>query len=139
LRRLLAGAAALAAVLTVAPGTASAAPSKGNGAEEILLSCGGATVRIITNSGASAWEVDAAREPTGVRYFATSIEARFYQGQLATEPTGVDPVFAFAKEWGNRTGHGGSIACTFTETMTDETGTFTGFFDVTATARDEGN
>ena len=38
MRRLLSGAAALTAVLTVTPGTASAAPTKGNSAEQILLS-----------------------------------------------------------------------------------------------------
>jgi hypothetical protein len=139
MKKTLAAAALAAALLASVPSTAWAAPLKGNNTQEFLLQCAGDTVRVITTSGAPAWEVDAQRELTGVKYFITSIDARFYGGDLATEPTGVDPVFAFAKEWGNRTGHEGLVACTFSEAFTEEGQTFTGFFDITATRQDKGN
>jgi hypothetical protein len=139
MRRNLAVVACAGALLAASQGVASAAPLNGHNTEDLVVECAGDTVRIITNPGASGWEVDAERELTGVRYFITSADARFYEGELTTEPTGVDPVFAFAKEWGNRTGHEGTVSCTDSETFTEDGQTFTGFFDFTATRQEKGN
>jgi hypothetical protein len=104
-------------------------------------SCEDNTVRVVIkpDGGASGWDVDAQRELTGVRYFASSLDARFYFGELDTEPTDVDPVFTVAKEWGNRTGHEGTVVCSASETFIGETQVFTGFFDLTVTQQDKGN
>jgi hypothetical protein len=79
------------------------------------------------------------QELTGVRYFSTAIDARFYLGELTEEPIDVDPVFTTAKEWGNRTGHEATVSCSTTETFTTVDQTLTGFFDLTATQQDKGN
>jgi hypothetical protein len=142
MKKLLAGAACVAAALTGVQGAGWAAPINGHNTEDLVVQCADdtVTVRIIKpDSGASGWEVDAQRELTGVRYFNTSIDARFYLGELTTEPTDVDPVFASATEWGNRTGHEGTVRCSATETFIEEGQIFTGFFDLTATRQDKGN
>jgi hypothetical protein len=51
----------------------------------------------------------------------------------------VAPLFTSAKEWGNRIGHEGAVVCSATETFAVDGQTFTGFFDLTATARDQGH
>ena len=138
MKQLLAGAACVAAVTGV-PGIGWAVPTN---TETLVFACADATVRVIIkpDGGASGWDVDAQRELTGVRYFSTALEGRFYLGALMTEPTDVDPVFTTAKEWGNRTGHEGTVSCSATETFSTEDGqTLTGFFDFTATQQDKRN
>jgi hypothetical protein len=88
---------------------------------------------------ASGWDVDAQQELTGVRYFSTALDGRFYLGAPTTEPIDVDPVFTTTKEWGNRTGHEATVSCSTTETFTTVDQTLTGFFDLTATQQDKGN
>jgi hypothetical protein len=110
--------------------------------EILVFECADATVRVILkpDSGASGWDVDAQRELTGVRYFSTALDGRFYLGALTAEPTDVDPIFTTATEWGNRTGHEATVSCSATETLsTDDGQTLTGFFDFTATRQDKGN
>ena len=141
MKQLLAGAACVAAVTGV-PGIGWAVPTNGQNTETLVFACADATVRVIIkpDGGASGWDVDAQRELTGVRYFSTALEGRFYLGALTTEPTDVDPVFTTAKEWGNRTGHEGTVSCSATETFSTEDGqTLTGFFDSTATQQDKRN
>jgi hypothetical protein len=53
---------------------------------------------------------------------STALDGRFYLGALTTEPTDVAPVFTTAKEWGNRTGHEGTVSCSATETFATEDG-----------------
>jgi hypothetical protein len=143
MKRLLAGAACVAAILIgVVPGTGWAAPINGHNTETLVFHCADNTVRveIKPDSGASGWDVDAQQELTGVRYFLTSLAGRFYPGELTTEPTDVDPVFTTATEWGNRTGHEETVSCSGAETFTTEDGqVLTGFFDVTLTQQDKGN
>jgi hypothetical protein len=141
-KKLLTGAACVAAALTGVQGTAGAAPTNGPNTETLVFECADATVRVIIkpDSNASGWDVDVQRELTGIRYFSTALDGRFYLGELTTEPTDVDPVFTSAKEWGNRTGHEGTVSCSATETFSTEEGlTLTGFFDFTATQQDKGN
>ena len=126
----------------IAATSASAAPTKGQNTETLVFECADATVRVILkpDNGASGWDVDAQRELTGVRYFSTALDGRFYLGDLTTEPTDVDPLFTTAKEWGNRTGHEDTVSCSAKETFATEDGqTLTGFFDFTATQQDKGN
>jgi hypothetical protein len=142
MKRLLAGAACVAAALTGLAGTGWAAPTHGQNTETLVLECADATVRVIIkpDSGASGWDVDAQQELTGVRYFSTALDGRFYLGAPTTEPIDVDPVFTTTKEWGNRTGHQGTVSCSATEMFSTEDGqTLTGFFDFTATQQDKGN
>lgn len=140
LRRLIILLAVVASGL-IAATSASAAPTKGQNTETLVFECADATVRVILkpDNGASGWDVDAQRELTGVRYFSTALDGRFYLGALTTEPTD-DPVFTTAKEWGNRTGHEDTVSCSAKETFATEDGqTLTGFFDFTATQQDKGN
>ncbi len=122
--------------------TGWAAPSNGHNTETLVFQCADdtVTVRIIKpDSGASGWDVDIQGQLTGVRYFVTSLNGRFYLGELTTEPTDVDPLFTTAKDWGNRTGHEETIQCVATETFGEGTQVFTGFFDLTATQQEKGN
>jgi hypothetical protein len=142
MKKLLASAACVAAMLSGVPGTGWAAPTNGHNTETLVFECADATVRVIIkpDSGASGWDVDTERELTGVRYFSTALDGRFYLGALTTEPTDVDPVFTSAKEWGNRTGHEATVSCSAAEMFATEDGqTLTGFFDFTATQQDKGN
>jgi hypothetical protein len=141
MKKLLASAACVTALLTGLAGTGWAAPINGHNTETLVLECADDTVRVVIkpDGGASGWDVDAQQELTGVRYFASSLDARFYFGVLTTEPTDVEPVFAVAKEWGKRTGHEGTVSCSATETFTADTQVFTGFFDLTVTQQDKGN
>jgi hypothetical protein len=142
MKKLLAGAACVAAAMTGVPVVGWAAPTNGQNTETLVFECADATVRVIIkpDGSASGWDVDAERELTGVRYFSTALDGRFYLGALTTEPTDVEPVFTTAKEWGNRTGHEGTVSCSATETFAIEDGqTLTGFFDFTATQQHKGN
>jgi hypothetical protein len=129
------------AVLLMTCGTAWAAPTNGHNTETLVVQCEDDAVRVIIkpDGGASGWDVDAQRELTGVRYFFEALAGRFYLGELTTEPTNVDPIFTIAKEWGNRTGHQGSVSCSATETFTADGQVLTGFFDLTVTQQDKGN
>jgi hypothetical protein len=141
-KKLLAGAACVAAALTGVQGIGWAAPTNGQNTETLVFECADATVRVIIkpDSGANGWDVDTERELTGVRYFSTALDGRFYLGALTTEPTDVDPVFTTTKEWGNRTGHEATVSCSASETFSTGDGqTLTGFFDFTATQQDKGN
>ena len=142
MRKLLAGAACVAAAVTCAPAIGWAAPTNGQNTETLVFECADATVRVIIkpDGGASGWDVDAQNVLTGTRYFSTALHGRFYLGALPSEPTDVDPVFTTAKEWGNRNGHEGTVSCSATETFTIEDGqTLTGFFDFTATQQNKAN
>jgi hypothetical protein len=139
--RLLVGAACVAAALMGMQSMGWAAPINGHNTETLVVQCEDDTVRVIIkpDGGASGWDVDAQRELTGVRYFSTALAGRFYLGELTTEPTDVDPIFAIAQEWGNRTGHEGSVSCSASETFTADGQVLTGFFDLTVTQQDKGN
>ena len=139
--RLLVGAACVVAALIGVQGMGWAAPINGHNTETLVVQCEDDTVRVIIkpDGGASGWDVDAQRELTGVRYFSTALAGRFYLGELTTEPTDVDPIFTIAKEWGNRTGHEGSVSCSASETFTANGQVLTGFFDLTVTQQDKGN
>jgi len=141
MKKLLAGLACVAAILIGVPGLGWAAPINGHNTETLVFQCADDRVRVIVkpDSGASGWDVDAQRELTGVRYFTTSLDGRFYLGALATEPTDVDPVFTVFSEWGNRTGHEATVSCSATETFAADGQILTGFFDVTVTQQDKGN
>jgi hypothetical protein len=142
MKKLLACAACVVAMLTGVAGTGWAAPTHGRNTETLVFECADDTVRVVIkpDGSASGWEVDAQGGLTGIRFFATSLDARFYLGELSTEPTDVDPVFTVANQWGNRTGHGETLVCSSTETFTTEDGQLlTGFFDVTVTQQDKGN
>lgn len=141
MKRLLAVAACVA-ILTGVSGTGWAAPINGHNTETLVFQCADDTVRVVIkpDSGASGWDVDAQQDLTGVRYFTTSLDGRFYLGELTTKPTDVDPVFTVASQWGNRTGHEQTVSCSSTETFATEDGqVLTGFFDVTVTQQDKGN
>jgi hypothetical protein len=140
-KKLLTGAACVAAALTGVQGIGWAAPTNGQNTETLVFECADATVRVVIkpDSGASGWDVDTQQELTGVRYFSTALDGRYYLGAVTTEPTDVDPVFTSAKEWGNRTGHEGTVSCSATETFDTGDAILTGFFDFTATEQDKGN
>jgi hypothetical protein len=141
MKKLLVGAACMAAALIGVQGMGWAAPTNGHNTETLVVQCEDDTVRVIIkpDGGASGWDVDAQRDLTGVRYFSTALAGRFYLGELTTEPTDVDPIFTITTEWGNRTGHEGSVSCSATETFTADGQVLTGFFDLTVTQQDKGN
>jgi hypothetical protein len=141
MKRLLVGGACVVAALIGGQGAGWAAPTNGHNTETLVVHCADNTVRVIIkpDGGASSWDVNAERELTGVRYFSTALAGRFYLGDLTTEPTDVDPIFVSATEWGNRTGHEGSVSCSGSETFTTDGQVFTGFFELTVTQQDKGN
>jgi hypothetical protein len=141
MKKLLAGAACVAAAVTGVHGMGWAAPTNGQNTETLTFQCADDTVRVIIkpDGSASGWDVDAQRDLTGVRYFSPAIDTRFYLGALTEEPTDVDPVFTLVRAWGNRTGHEATVSCSTTETFTTVDQTLTGFFDLTATQQDKGN
>lgn len=141
MKKLLMGTACVAAALIGGQGTGWAAPTNGHNTETLVVQCEDNTVRVIVkpDGGATGWDVDAQRELTGVRYFSTALDGRFYPGELTTEPTDVDPIFTIATDWGNRTGHGDRLSCSGSETFSAEGQVFTGFFDLTVTQQDKGN
>ena len=140
MKKALTGAACVMAVVTLVQGTGWAAPINGPNTETIAIHCVNDGVRVIIkpDSGASGWEIDAQGELTGVRYFVTSLNGRFYLGELTTEPTGVDPLFTTASQRGNHTGHEATLMCSGTETFIEEGQSFTGFFDLIVTRQDKG-
>jgi hypothetical protein len=87
LRRLIILLAVVASGL-IAATSSSAAPTNGQNSETLVFECADATVRVIIkpDGGASGWDVDAQRELTGIRYFSTALDGRFYLGALTTEP-----------------------------------------------------
>lgn len=113
-------------LLVAAP--ALGAPSNGSKAEVIPVTCGGVALHVLVGAGGPAWGSDAAGNLNGSMYLVKEIDVRVYPGTLTTEPTATDPVFAFAKTFGNRTGLGAATQCTFVEF--DATGPATAFGDV---------
>ena len=117
--------AAAVALLVAAP--AQGAPTEGPNAELVTATCDGVVSHVYVR-GNSAWGADAAGNLNGTQYVLKEIEFRGYPGTLTTEPT-TDPLFVFAKTFGNKTGLGETIHCTFREVQTDESGTVTAFGD----------
>jgi hypothetical protein len=84
---------------------------------------------VIVNAGNSAWGADAAGNPDGTQYVLKEIEFRGYAGDLTMEPTTAPPLFVFSKTFGQKTGLGETIHCTFVDQQTDESGIVTAFGD----------
>lgn len=123
---------ALSAASMVAALPALAAPENGNSATDLVLDCGvDGTVTVLVQFATGSAAVFDTAQGNGRQYAVSSYDDRAYAGDWDTEPSGVEPDFAFAKTWGTRNGYGGSLACSGRYVVTDEVyGTFTGFFDV---------
>ncbi len=136
-RRGIALAAAVAALVGLLTGSASAAPTNGNGTETIVVDCGpDGTLELLVQFNSSGAPVfDASGETNGRQYVLSSVAGRFYEGEFEIEPM-IDPDFEFTKAYGKRNGYSRTLMCSagpFVET--DEFGTFTGFFDVTLSGK----
>jgi hypothetical protein len=125
MRRFIVGGLVMAAVMLGTAGPGEAIPTKG---DTVTLTCGDASVTIVTSPGGgdAAWGTD------GAVYHLKSEDLRFYSGEFATEPTNVDPVFAFRRTYGNRVGQGAAATCSFRHYNAEHN--LTAFDDITATA-----
>ena len=115
----------MAGVILASAVPSEAIPTKGG---TVTFTCGDASVTIVTSPGGgdAAWGTD------GAVYHLKSEDLRFYSGEFATEPTDIDPVFAFSRTYGNRVGQGAAVACSFRHYNADHN--LTAFDDITATA-----
>lgn len=121
----------IAAVTAVLAAPAGAAPIN-TGLVEVATCDGLGTVSVLVTPGEAPpfWGLDQTGNLDGRKGLLGSIDVRVYLGALAVEPDPSTAVFAFTKTFGQKTGLGDSIHCTFVDTETDETGTFTAFGDV---------
>ena len=130
MRRLLTLMVITVAVTAVLAAPAGAAPIN-KGPVEVATCEGLGTVSVLVTPGEAPpfWGLDQTGSLDGSKGLLGSLDVRVYLGALTVEPS-TPPVFAFNKTFGQKNGLGDSIHCTFVDTETDETGTFTAFGDV---------
>jgi len=117
-------------VTAVLAAPAGAAPIN-TGLVETATCEGLGTVSVLVTPGEAPpfWGLDQTGNLDGSKGLLGSLDVRVHPGALTVEPS-TPPVFAFSKTFGQKNGLGESIHCTFVDTETDETGTFTAFGDV---------
>jgi hypothetical protein len=65
-------------------------------------------------------------------YHLISDEVRICRGDLATEPIGIDPLREVSHSYGNRTGQGEAMACSFRAYNPDHNATAFEYITVTS-------
>ena len=93
------------------------------------FTCGDAAIVVqgTAGDGLRIWGED------GTRYLIASFDMQIYRGDFATEPDNVTPIFERSQTFGNRTGHGEVMACSFRDRNPDHNAT--AFIDVTVTTK----
>lgn len=131
MRRLLTLLVIAVVVTAVLAAPAGAAPIN-KGSVEVATCEGLGTVSVLVTRGEAPpfWGLDQTGNLDGSKGLLGSLDVRVYLGALTVEPDPSTAVFAFSKTFGQKNGLGESIHCTFVDTVTDETGTFTAFGDV---------
>ena len=89
----------------------------------VRVTCDGEAFEVLTSSdgAAVAWRLDSQGNPDGTVWVIKEFDLRAYLGTVTTEPT-TDPVFTLPKTYGEKTGLGATLNCTFGFTDTDPEG-----------------